>query len=156
MRRFASRAAIARKGLDRRLGPARMQRDALAVPSKGWIKAIREALGMTATQLAGRLGVSQATVSNLEKSEGRGAIQLATLRRAAEAMNCTLVYAFIPNEPLEQIVQRRAREVAAEQLRPVEHTMLIEDQSLTPADRREQLDAYIRDELDPRSLWDRM
>lgn len=155
MRKLAVQAAHARKGLDRRLNLLRSNKGATATPPRGWIKAIREALGMTAAQLAARMGVSQATVSSLESSEIRGTVQLANLRRAAEALNCTLVYAFVPNEPLETIVQQRARLVAAESLRPIEHTMLLENQSLTDEDRREQLDGYIRNELDPRLLWDR-
>ena len=71
----------------------------LAVPVKGWIKAIRDSLGMTAAQLANRMGISQSTLTAMEKAEARGAIQLSSLRRAAEAMNCTLVYALVPNDP---------------------------------------------------------
>src|SRR5487761_199273 len=64
-----------------------------AAPTRGWIKAIREALGMSSEQLAKRLGVKQPTVAAIERSETRGTIELATLRRAAEALDCTLVYA---------------------------------------------------------------
>ena len=38
-------------------------------PPRGWVKAIREALGMTTGQLARRLGVSQRAVVLLERSE---------------------------------------------------------------------------------------
>ena len=62
-------------------------------PPKGWIRAIRDAVGMTGGQLASRLGIRPQTVAALEKSEAAGSIQLSTLRRVAEAMDCTLVYA---------------------------------------------------------------
>src|SRR5215813_8399297 len=71
-------------------------------PVKGWIRAVREALGMTAEQLGRRLGVKQSSVVALEQSEAKGSIELATLRRVAEALDCTLVYALVPNKPLEQ------------------------------------------------------
>ena len=109
---------------------------------------------MSASQLAARLGLAQATVSALESSEGRGTIRLDTLRRAAEALNCSVVYALVPNGSLETIVRDRARMIAASHLRSIEHTMLLENQGLSDEEREDQLSAYIRDELDARSLWD--
>jgi predicted DNA-binding mobile mystery protein A len=117
---------------------------------------MRDALGMTAAQLAMRLGIAQPSLTALERNEVDGKIQLSTLRRAAEAMNCTLVYALVPNQPLETFVRERARRVAAAQLKPVEQTMRLENQALSEADRNAMLDDYIRDTLDPRSLWDRL
>jgi predicted DNA-binding mobile mystery protein A len=84
--------ALARQNLDHRLSPLRKTGD-LTRPPRGWIKAIREALGMTTAQLAERLGVSQPRVAQLEKSEAEDSITLRTLRRAAESLGCTLVYA---------------------------------------------------------------
>jgi predicted DNA-binding mobile mystery protein A len=147
------RAATARRHLDQRFRVAGDTRRHLAVPAKGWIRAIRDSLGMTASQLAMRMGVSQSTLSEMEKAEARGAIQLSSLKRAAEAMNCTLVYALVPTETLETCFQTRAHAVAIEQLRPVEQTMRLENQLLDPEATREQLDDYIRTELDPRIVW---
>src|SRR5712692_2909237 len=78
-------------------------------PVRGWIKGIRESLGMTTVQLAKRLGVKQPSVVAIEQSEVKGTIELATLRRVAEALDCTLAYALVPNKPLEQTVRERAR-----------------------------------------------
>lgn len=82
--------SVARRKLDDRLGlfKALGQR-----PPRGWIRAIRDALGMTLPQLAGRMNVSASAAIQLEQSEARGAINLATLERAARALDCTLVYA---------------------------------------------------------------
>jgi predicted DNA-binding mobile mystery protein A len=110
---------------------------------------------MTAAQLAKRLGATQATISTLEVSETRDTIQLATLRRVADAMNCTLVYALVPVESLEKIVQDRARRVAVVHLKPIQHTMQLENQGLASKEQEEQLADYIRNELDPRLLWDK-
>jgi predicted DNA-binding mobile mystery protein A len=122
-------------------------------PVRGWIKAIREALGMSSAQLAKRLKIKQPTVVAMEQSEMKGTIQLATLRRIAEAMNCTLVYALVPNDPLETIVREQARKVAKRRLQSVEHSMLLEDQSVPAKDFAERIDALARD-MNPRALWD--
>jgi predicted DNA-binding mobile mystery protein A len=122
-------------------------------PVRGWIKAIREALGMSSAQLAKRLKIKQPTVVAMEQSELKGTIQLATLRRIAEAMNCTLVYALVPNVPLEAIVREQARKVARRRLQSVEHSMLLEDQSVAAKDSDAHIDALARD-MNPRALWD--
>src|SRR5277367_1720480 len=78
-------------------------------PPKGWVRAIRDALGMTAGQLAERMKVTRQRIAAIEHSEVPGATTLDTLRRAAAAMDCTLVYAFVPTRPLEEIVRQKAR-----------------------------------------------
>lgn len=83
---------------------------------------------MTSAQLALRLKISQPTVSNLERSEEAETISLKSLKKVAEAMDCTLVYAFVPNASLEQTVINQARHRAAELAGRVEHTMQLEAQ----------------------------
>ena len=122
-------------------------------PIRGWIKAIREALGMSTAQLAKRLGVKQPSVVAIEQSEAKGTIELATLRRVAEALDCTLVYALIPNQPLEAIVRDRARAFARQRREPIEHSMLLEDQQVTAKDAEASLDEIVR-ETNPRLFWD--
>jgi predicted DNA-binding mobile mystery protein A len=145
-------AAHSRANLDKRfkaLGPAARY----TAPARGWIKAVREALGMTTAQLAKRLSVKQPSVVALEQSEAKGTIELATLRRAAEALNCTLVYAFIPKQPLETIVRERARLFSRLRRAPVEHSMLLEDQAVPAKDTEKRLDEIVRD-TNPRLFWD--
>src|SRR5271168_4978205 len=89
-------------------------------PPKGWIRAIRDALGMTTAQLARRLGVSQPRIVELEKSEVTGSVTLKTLQRAAEALGCRLVYALVPEKPLAETVRERANHVAKGQIAAVE------------------------------------
>lgn len=149
------RSDLARKNLDRRLAslwPATF----LARPPRGWLRAIREALGMTTGQMAKRLGVSQPRVIALEKDEQRGAVTLETLRRAAEALDCTLVYALVPNQPLEDMVRERAHKLAADRLARVGHTMRLENQGLAPEDIDAQLDRVVKELLrgNLRRLWD--
>src|SRR5438477_11560517 len=120
-------AAQSRSQLDERfreLGPAKRY----TPPVRGWIKALREALGMSTAQLAKRLGIKQPSLVALEQSEARGTIELATLRRVAEALDCTLVYALLPNKPLEKMVRESARAFARRRREAVEHSMLLEHQ----------------------------
>lgn len=68
------------------------------MPSKGWIRAIREALGMSLRQMASRLGTSAPGARKLEESEANGTISLKSLRRAAEALDCIIIYALVPKD----------------------------------------------------------
>ena len=109
---------------------------------------------MSGAQLAERLGIRPQSVEALEKSEAAGTIQLSTLRRAAEALDCTLVYALVPKTSLEDAVQRRARNIALRDIARVGHTMKLEAQGTSDADLEARIDAYIRDTLKSREIWD--
>jgi predicted DNA-binding mobile mystery protein A len=122
-------------------------------PVRGWVKAIREALGMSTAQLAKRAGVRQPSIVALEQSEAKGSIEIATLRRVAEALDCKLVYALVPNQPLEQTVRERARVFARRRLEPIEHSMALEDQQAPRRDTEALIDEILR-ETNPRRLWD--
>lgn len=102
----------------------------LRVPRDGWIKSIRESLGMSATDLGNRLGIARQSILALEKSESEGRIQIDSLKKAAEAMDCTFVYALVPNTSLEDFVQRQIRKIANENLKKVSHSMKLEDQEV--------------------------
>jgi predicted DNA-binding mobile mystery protein A len=123
------------------------------VPHKGWIKAIREALGMSGVQFAGRLGVSAQTANALEKSEVNATIKLETLRKAAEALNCTLVYALVPKSSLEETVNLRTKMIAKQALKTVSHTMRLEDQSVSAKVSNQQIEDYIQNIVKERDIW---
>lgn len=109
-------------------------------PPSGWIKAIRESLGMAATHLAARLGVTTSTVTRLETSEADDTISLATLRRAAAALGCELHYALVPKQGLADTLEKRAMTLARQQMAAVSHTMALEAQSTS----REAVDVQTR------------
>jgi predicted DNA-binding mobile mystery protein A len=125
-------------------------------PPKGWLRAIRDALGMTSAQFARRLGVSQPRIIELEQSEVSGGVTLKTLQRAAEALGCRLVYALVPEQPLEATVRARAELIAARQSSAVEHTMRLEDQAVTTKKASKELRQRRTEELmlRPARLWD--
>jgi predicted DNA-binding mobile mystery protein A len=106
-------------------------------PPSGWIKSIRDALGMTATHLAKRLGVATSTVTRLETSEVDDTISLSTLRRAAEALGCELQYSLVPKKTLADTLEARAATLARQQMSAISHTMALEAQSTS----RETVDA---------------
>lgn len=141
-----------RKRLDERLMALKPE-DRFSAPPKGWVRAIRDALGMTGVQFARRLKIRPQSVEALEKSEANGSIQLKTLRRAAEALDCTLVYALVPNTSLEGAVSARARKIARRELGRVAHTMKLEAQGTGDANLEARIEAYVRDVLKDRDLW---
>ncbi len=108
---------------------------------------------MTGVQLAKRLKIRPQSVETLEKSEANGSIQLQTLRRAAKALDCTLVYALVPSTSLEGAVQDRARKIAVRDLGRIAHTMKLEAQETGNANLEARINAYIRDVLKERDLW---
>jgi predicted DNA-binding mobile mystery protein A len=125
-------------------------------PPKGWLRAIRDALGMTTAQLAQRLGVSQPRIVELEQSEASGSVTLNTLQRAAEALGCRLIYALVPERPLAETVRNRADFVAARHTSAVAHSMRLENQEVTGKDvaedlHRQQVERLLRR---PARLWD--
>ena len=149
----SSSAALARKHLEARLAPLR-DSTIRARPPKGWVRALRDALGMTAAELGRRIGVSQAQATQFEQGEVDGSITLRSLRGAAEAMDCELVYALVPRRSIDELLRSEAVKVADRQLHITHHTMALENQAMRRADQdseRERLIAALLD--DPRRIW---
>jgi predicted DNA-binding mobile mystery protein A len=125
-------------------------------PPKGWLRAVRNALGMTTAQFARRLGIAQPSVVELEKSEAERRITLQTLDRAAEALGCRVVYVLIPDKSLETTITERARLVAERNLAAVEQTMQLEDQAVADQTARDEALRGVMAALlkKPARLWD--
>jgi predicted DNA-binding mobile mystery protein A len=151
-----SNLEAARRALDDRLTPLRRNEE-LRAPSAGWIKAIRQALGMTTAQLGRRIGVSQPRIVELEQAEADRSVTLKSLDRAAEALGCRLVYALVPNEPLETRVQRQAEAVAHQHMAAAGHSMRLEDQGTAPAVEAREVTRLAAELLArrPARIWDR-
>ncbi len=120
-------------------------------PSQGWIRTIRESLGMTSSQLAERLGVSQARVVQLEKNEAN--LKLSTLKKVAGALGCTFTYALIPPKPIAQIIDEQAEKKAHIIMTEVNINMALENQAVETKDliedtKREILEKHLS------SIWD--
>jgi predicted DNA-binding mobile mystery protein A len=147
-------AQLARKNLDRRFG--QIAREALLVPPYGWVRAIREALGMTPQRLASRMGVTRPRVNMLEKAEVSGATTLKSLRQAAEAMDCVLVYAIVPTSTLDDILRNQAAKKAEVELARHHHTMRLENQAMDKRDLAAERERLVADMLagSLRRVWD--
>lgn len=125
-------------------------------PGGGWVRAIRDALGMTQTQLAARLGVTRQSLQDLERAEAKRRITLDSLDRLAKAMDCRLVYALVPEKgSIEDVRARRAQLVVDALLKSTEHSMKLEAQGVSArASKRSRkllIDSLLRGS--PRKLW---
>lgn len=100
-------------------------------PQKGWLRAIREATGISLREMATRLKKTPTLAAKLEKSEAEYRITLASLRDAADALGCQLVYALMPKSgTIQDLAEQGARTKATENVRAVEHSMALEDQAV--------------------------
>ena len=113
-----------RRQLDGRL----KQLPPLQTPGAGWIRTIREALGMTMAQLGTRLRIAPQSVQSLEQREKKETISVAKLREAAEALDCELKIAFVPRSSLESTIRQQAARKAREERNRLIHTMRLEAQ----------------------------
>lgn len=128
----------------------------LSPPKKGWIRAIRDALGMSGRQLGRRMGVSKMWVADMERLEASGATSLKTLRRAAEAMDCVLVYALVPKTTLGETLLKQARQKVWQDIARASHTMALEDQALVQDETARATETAAASLLNkiPKTFWD--
>src|ERR1035441_2509893 len=130
------------KQLDRRLEPYQAAQK-ISRPPKGWIRAIRQALGVSSGEVARRLKTSRQLPLQLEKRETDDRITLKSLRAVANALDCDLVYALVPRgESLKELMEMRARAEAKKHVLGVEHSMALENQEVGKID--EAIDAETR------------
>jgi predicted DNA-binding mobile mystery protein A len=134
---------------------ANWRRLADAAPKGGWLRAIRETLGMTTAQLARRLGVAQQAIAKFERNEAAGKITLASLARVAEALECRVTYAVVPAKPLGEMRRTRALALAASLTKPVAHSMRLEAQGISDRETRRQRKELAEELLrgSSRKLW---
>lgn len=123
----------------------------------GWIKTIREALGMTSSQLAKRAGLSQSRISQLEKTETDGNIKLSTMQNIAQGLDMEFVYGFVPKNTLESLVREQAKKIAIERMKRLNHTMSLELQELSAKDKnialKDMIDKILINE--PKGFWNK-
>ncbi|MCZ6470477.1 MAG: mobile mystery protein A [Gammaproteobacteria bacterium] len=125
-------------------------------PKEGWIRTLRKTLGMSSPQLATRLGISKSQASQMERMEMEDRITLKQLRRVAKALDCDLVYALVPRQPVDVMVRARAEWKAERLVSKTDVQMKLEAQQLSREKLQEQIkletDRLVRDM--PRDLWE--
>ena len=138
-----------------KLNQATLKFQGFALPHEGWIRTARKALGMSAAQLARRLGRTRALVSNTEKAELTGGVTLRTMRSMAEAVNCRFIYAFVPEENAEAIIKQRAREKAERHVMEAAVQMVFEQQILSQSQVESEIERLSESILkeQPNDLW---
>lgn len=126
----------------------------LEPPGGGWLRSIRLALGMPARYPARKMRSTTQAFESLEKSEAAQAITLKTLRKAAAAIDCELVYALVPKDgSLDAMIKQQAKKRARKAMGPVAHTMLLESQGTDTLENRiDELAKQLADSPKP-SLW---
>ena len=139
----------------------KLQRLALATAGLpwrgGWVKLMRQALGMTTTQLAHRAGLDQSRIPRIEKQERGGDLKLSTMEKIAEALDMRFVYGFVPNDTLDTLMTNQARKIAQERMKHLSHTMSLEEQQLSDSEAGKALKDMIQKILveEPKDFWDK-
>ena len=142
--------------VDKKISQLKKAED-LVIPPAGWIYSIRQALGMSMRQLGNRMGITPQSIKEIEEREKNGAITLKVLRQFGQALNLKLVYGFIPSEgSLENIIERRAWELAKEIVTRTSASMKLEDQENKPHRLKKALKEKAQEiKLQmPRHIWD--
>ena len=126
-----------------------------AVPSKGWIRTIREALGMSSYVLAKRLKCDRTNITAMERREKNGTISLEKLEQVAKSLDCKLVYCLVPLESLDKILEKQARVIAKKRIRTINHSMKLEQQGLNQKQLQSQEEDLVQELLrgDSKHLW---
>lgn len=127
------------------------------LPPKGWIYSIRIALNMSLAQLGRRLKKTAQSVKEIEERERDKSLTLKRLIEVADALNLKFVYGFVPiDSSLENLIEKRAVEVAREIVLRTSQTMSLEDQKNSEV----RLQNSIKDRVEkikqevPKYLWD--
>jgi len=123
-------------------------------PPKGWLHAIRHALEMPLKTMAKKLGYSIQGAKDLEMREANGNVTLNTLREAAEAMDCSMIYFIVPKKPLDATLDSVARMLADKTTKEISNSMALEGQQTTLLEQKEARNILV-DKLknDPKKIW---
>ncbi len=128
----------------------------IQTPAEGWVRTVRNALGMSVVQLARRMKTNPANIFRVEKSELSGSVTVKTLQLMAQAMGCRFVYAIIPETTTNEIVANRALEKAKFLVEQAGKQMALESQALSAKQMKQELERLQQELLVqmPTNLWD--
>ena len=141
-----------RKSLDDQLSH---QGQIVSPPAGGWVRAIRESLGMTLEAFGQRLNVTRATAHQIERAEVAESITIKRLRAAADALGCDLSIQLVPRQSLDMMVKELAYEIARAEFEWLNHTMVLENQAINDKDRDKFIETIADDLIERRDsrIW---
>lgn len=105
-------------------------------PAHGWLRAVRQALGLSGAALGRTLRVTPSAVQDYEKAEAADTITLATFRRVAAALDCELVVALVPRDGRTFMDLATSRDADIAHLKATEHSMNLEAQGSDDLDQQ--------------------
>lgn len=125
------------------------------VPKVGWVKTIREALGMSTYDLADKTDLDQSRISRIESSEAKQEIKLSTLHKMADGLGVKFVYGFVPEADLEAVVRKQALMIAKKRLKRIDHSMKLELQGVSDEEQEKALSDLVDKILieEPKNFW---
>ena len=144
-----------REQLDKKVEPLKIFA-ASGMPKQGWIKAMRDALGLSARQLGKKVGLDQSRISRLEAAEKDGNLKLSSLQKISNGLGMKFVYGFVPAEPLEEMVKAQAKRIALKKLKQLNNTMRLEKQELSGDEQKKALGDMIEKICvdQPKDFWE--
>jgi len=146
---------VIREQVDKKLAVLK-EFSSLGMPKQGWIKTIREALGLSASQLGAKVGIHQTRISRLENAEKDGSLKLSSLQKIAKGLGMKFVYGFVPQDTLDAMVRKQAKSIALKRLESLDNTMRLENQALSQDERQKALEDMVERILidNPKDIWD--
>jgi predicted DNA-binding mobile mystery protein A len=127
-----------------------------SIPTSGWIRFVRQSIGMSLRQLGERMGITPQSVSDIEHREADGKVTLSTLRDAAEALDMRVVYALVPKQgTMRDIVRRQARRLAEDAVARTSISMSLEEQSVPREELLREVDFLVEELMrkNTRTFW---
>lgn len=125
-------------------------------PPEGWVKTIRGALGMSAPQLARRLGVTKAAVYQSERRELDGEVTIKHMEAIAKGMGCRFAYAIIPETSIDEVVRTQALRKSEAIVSRAHTHMALEQQALPDSRNNDEIvrlaEKMVSDQ--PAGFWD--
>ncbi len=146
---------VIRQQLDSKLSPLK-DIAASGMPKQGWIRTIREALGMSSTHLGKKAGLDQSRISRLENAEKQGNLKVSSLQKIAKALGMRFVYGFVPETTLEEVVRKQAKKIISQRMTRLDKTMQLEQQGLSDTEKKKAFQNMVDKLLmeHPKDLWD--
>jgi len=142
--------------LDQRIAKLLILKE-IDIPTIGWIKSIRIALGISMKQLAKKLNISSQSILESEQREKEGAISIRVLKNIANALEMDFVYGFVPKDgSIELLIERKAHKLATEIVMRTSQTMKLEEQENSKERLIKAIDErtiLIKQKM-PKALWD--